>query len=179
MSKFSLLTAVLATLSIPAMADMTLTSDDVQDGAVLSSTQVFNGFGCTGDNLSPQLSWGGAPKNTKSFGITVYDPDAPTGSGWWHWSVFNIPANVNSIETGASMKSMPMGAVENFSDYDAQGFGGACPPQGDKPHRYIIKVHALSVDKLPLDENASSAKIGYYLGAKAIETVEITAIYGR
>ncbi len=163
----------------PAMAQgtMKLTSNDITDGGTLPMDQVYGG--CGGQNISPQLSWSGAPAGTKSFAVTVYDPDAPTGSGWWHWQVFNIPADVSELARGASMKAMPAGAVENFSDYDEQGFGGACPPKGDAPHRYIFTVFALDVEHLPLSEKDSAAKVGFHLNAHTIEKAQITATYGH
>ena len=107
----------------------------------MAMEQVYNGFGCTGKNLSPQLSWDKAPSGTKSFAITAYDPDAPTGSGWWHWIAFNIPASVNSLDSGASGNSMPAGTVESRTDYGSTGFGGACPPVGDKADQREAAQH--------------------------------------
>ena len=159
---------------------MVLMSDDIDDGSTLSMDHVYDGFGCTGANISPHLIWEGAPEGTKSFGLSVYDPDAPTGSGWWHWQVFNIPAETAEISRGASMsQTMPAGAVEAFSDYDAQGFGGACPPKGDDPHRYIFTLFALDVETLPLDANTGQAKIGYHLNAHALAKASFTARYGH
>lgn len=160
-----------------AQNSFVLASNDVKNGETLPMAQVYHG--CGGGNVSPHLAWSGAPEGTKSFAVTVYDPDAPTGSGWWHWQVFNIPADVTEIATGASMKSMPAGVVENFSDYDEQGFGGACPPEGDPPHRYIFTVFALDVEKLPLTEKDSAAKVGFHLNAHKLASASLTATYGR
>ena len=142
---------------------------------------MFNGFGCTGLNKSPQLSWSNAPKDTKSFAINVYDPDAPTGSGWWHWSIFNIPVSLNSLESGASQNKdkLPPGAIQGRTDYGTSEYGGACPPQGDKPHRYIFTVYALDVEKLDLDTNSSGALVGYFLNKHALAKASITAKFGR
>jgi Raf kinase inhibitor-like YbhB/YbcL family protein len=168
------------TMGVPAMAQgmMTLSSNDVTDGGTLDMAQVYNG--CGGGNVSPHLTWSGAPEGTKSFAVTVYDPDAPTGSGWWHWQAFNISPDVSELSTGASMTdAMPAGAVENTNDYDEQGFGGACPPEGDPPHRYIFTVFALDVEALPLTEKDSAAKVGFHLNAHKLDSASITATYGR
>ena len=122
---------------------MTLTSSDIKEGSTIANEQVFKGFGCTGGNASPALSWNGAPSGAKSFAVTMYDPDAPTGSGWWHWVVFNIPPNVTSLPKGAGdvkKRLMPKGAVQSRTDFGSDGYGGPCPPPGDKPHRYQITV---------------------------------------
>lgn len=163
-----------------AMAEtMTLTSLDISQGKMMSSEQEFNGFGCTGKNLSPQLSWANAPKATKAFAIMVYDPDAPTGSGWWHWQVVNIPKDVNSLEAGAgdgSPENMPEGSLQIENDYGFSGFGGACPPKGHGQHRYQFTVYALS-KKLNLPENASGALTGYNVKANALASASLEARY--
>lgn len=119
--------------------DLTLTSSQFQDGDYLADEQVFAGFGCEGQNLSPSLSWSGAPAGTKSFALTVYDPDAPTGSGWWHWVVVNLPATTTSLPKGAGTadgSNLPKGALQVRTDFGAPGYGGPCAPQGD--HRTVI-----------------------------------------
>ncbi len=180
MKKLWLLTALLMVTSIaPAKAQLMLESKNIKDGSTLTYAQVYQGFGCEGANVSPALNWSGAPAETQSFAVTVFDPDAPTGSGWWHWLAFNIPADTQSLPAGASLRAMPEGTIEATTDFGSTGFGGACPPKGDKPHRYIFKVHALDVEKLPLDETASGAKVGYFLGVHALDVAEITATYGR
>lgn len=167
-------------LASAAMAsDWKLTSTDIAEGKTLANTQVYNGFGCTGENISPQLSWGKAPEGTKSLAITAYDPDAPTGSGWWHWVAFNIPANTTELPSGASGKSMPAGTIESKTDFGSTGFGGACPPKGHKPHRYQFTVWALKTDKLDLDAGTSGAKVGYFLNENALAKATIEAKYGR
>lgn len=172
--------ALFASLSMSASAaDFQLRSQSVTEGAQLTSQYVFQGFGCEGDNLSPQLSWANAPEGTKSFAITAYDPDAPTGSGWWHWNVVNIPSDVSSLEMGASgTDKMPQDALEITNDYGAQGFGGACPPPGEV-HRYIFTAHALSVETIELPNGASNALTGFMIGANTIESANITAVYNR
>lgn len=180
------ITAVVAALvlSAPALAGQSfrVTSTDVEQGKTLKSAQVFNGMGCTGANTSPALSWTGAPAGTKSFAVTVYDPDAPTGSGWWHWVVYNIPATTTSLPTGAgdaSKNLLPAGAVQGNTDFGAPGYGGACPPPGDKAHHYFITVYALNVDKLDLPANATAAYVGFNLHAHEVGKAVLTALYSR
>ena len=161
-------------------AGFVLTSNDI--GGQLTEKQVYSGFGCSGQNISPQLSWVDAPGETKSFAVTVYDPDAPTGSGWWHWLIFNIPATARALaaDAGNPDKGLaPKGSIQSMTDYGKTGFGGACPPAGDKPHRYIFTVYALGLEKLPLDATASPAMVGFYLNHNAIAKASIIAYYGR
>lgn len=163
-------------------ANFTLSSPDLRDGGTVAEEHVFNGFGCQGANISPALKWSGAPAGTKSFALTVYDPDAPTGSGWWHWVVFNIPASVNQLAKNAGnpqMNSLPAGSIQSRTDFGKPGYGGPCPPAGDKPHRYQFTVYALKTDKLPLDENAPAAMVGYYLHQNLIKKAVLNARYGR
>ncbi|MBK6865088.1 MAG: YbhB/YbcL family Raf kinase inhibitor-like protein [Ideonella sp.] len=165
-----------------AAGGFTLTSPTVKPGSTLAKTQVFNGFGCTGDNISPALKWSGAPAGTKSFAVTVYDPDAPTGSGWWHWLVIDLPADATGLTEGAGGadgKGLPPGARHGRTDFGGPGFGGACPPQGAKPHRYVFTVFALKVDKLDVPADATAALIGYMLNANKLATASFTAKYGR
>lgn len=154
-----------------------LTSSDIQEGQKMAKTFEFTGFGCDGDNLSPQLTWSNVPAGTKSFAITAYDPDAPTGSGWWHWVSFNIPAKVTSLSRGADLQSL--GATELTSDYGSTGFGGACPPKGHGMHRYQFTIWALPVEKLELNNQVSSAIAGYTLNKMAIDSAKLTATYNR
>jgi Raf kinase inhibitor-like YbhB/YbcL family protein len=162
--------------------DFTLASPTIEPGAFLSEAQVFNGFGCTGKNQSPALIWSAGPKETKSYAITVYDPDAPTGSGWWHWIVYNIPSNITKIAAGAgdpTGKLLPLGAVQGRTDYGTHAFGGACPPQGDKPHRYIFTVYALKIDKIDVPSDSSAALIGFMIHANTLGKADFTALFGR
>jgi Raf kinase inhibitor-like YbhB/YbcL family protein len=163
----------------PALAEMTLTSPDFAEGGTLPVAQVFNAMGCTGGNTSPALEWSGAPDGTKSFLLTAYDPDAPTGSGWWHWTVANIPAGVTGLPAGASPAALPEGAVEGRTDFGAPGFGGACPPEGAAPHRYVFTIYAMPEATLPLDANASGAMFGFYANAMALDHATLTASFGR
>nr|WP_229680553.1 YbhB/YbcL family Raf kinase inhibitor-like protein [Marinobacterium zhoushanense] len=159
---------------------MTVRSADLQPGQMMAMAQVFNGFGCEGENISPELEWSGAPEGTKSFAIMAYDPDAPTGSGWWHWTVFNIPANVTRVETGASGEGMlPPGAIEGRTDFGVSGYGGACPPIGHGDHRYTFTVYALSEETLALDANAPAAMVGYFVRGKALDQASVEVTYGR
>lgn len=174
-----LLSAALVASNAVSAEDFTLSSSDIAEGEKLSPAQVFSGFGCEGGNISPALTWQGAPADTKSFALTAYDPDAPTGSGWWHWLVFNIPAEVSSLPADAgSGVGLPEGAVQGRTDYGTVGFGGACPPPGEV-HRYIFTLHALAVEKLDLDETASAALIGFMTNANSLAKARITAVYTR
>lgn len=155
-----------------------LSSPDISEGQTLDADFVFKGFGCEGGNVSPALSWQGAPEGTKSFAVTVYDPDAPTGSGWWHWFAFNIPADVTSLPKNTTAGSgLPDGALELGNDYGTTGFGGACPPPGEV-HRYKFTIHALGT-VLDLDANVSNALAGYMVNANSIASSTITAVYHR
>lgn len=159
-----------------------LESPDLQRGGRIPETHVLNTFGCTGQNVSPALQWSNAPEGTKSFAVTVYDPDAPTGSGWWHWVVFNLPASATSLPQGAGIpkgEQLPAGAIQGRTDFGQPGYGGPCPPEGDKPHRYQFTVHALSTEKLPLDENASAAMVGFYIHNHSLGKAVLTAQFGR
>lgn len=161
---------------------LSLTSNDIAQGEFMSKAHEFNGFGCSGDDLSPHLQWSNAPEGTKSFAITVYDPDAPTGSGWWHWQIVNIPKNISELATGAGTmgkNSVPQGSVHISNDYGVKGFGGACPPSGHGVHHYRFTIHALSVEKLELPEDASGALAGYMINANTIASSSIEALYKR
>ncbi|WCF12497.1 YbhB/YbcL family Raf kinase inhibitor-like protein [Edwardsiella piscicida] len=144
-------------LSLSAQA-MTLSSPTVDNGKSLQNVQIFNGWGCTGQNKSPALAWSDVPAGTKSFAVTMYDPDAPTGSGWWHWMMIDIPASVHSLAQNVGEKEsrdLPKGAIQLRNDFGYNGFGGACPPPGAKPHNYQITVYALNVAKLDIPAHAS------------------------
>lgn len=174
--------AALSFATLGQAASFTLSSPTIKPGGMLTEAQVFQGFGCTGKNVSPALRWSGAPAGTKSFALTVYDPDAPTGSGWWHWVVINLPAATTELPEGAGAAGgpgLPAGAMQGRTDFGAPGFGGACPPKGDKPHRYIFTVHALKIEKLDVPPDATAALIGFMINANRLGKASFTAKYGR
>ena len=179
--KLAAATALLAASLGAQAAGFPLSSPTIKPNSKLTEAQVFNGFGCTGKNISPALKWSGAPAGTKSFALTVYDPDAPTGSGWWHWVVFNIPASATELPegVGADGKGLPAGAVQGRTDFGAPGFGGACPPQGNKPHRYIFTVYALKTEKIEVPPDASAALVGFMINANKLGKASFQATYGR
>ncbi len=178
----SLTAALLAVAALPAAA-FDLRSPDLSANTSMAMAQVANGFGCTGGNVSPALNWSDPPAGTRSLAVTAYDPDAPTGSGWWHWLVFNLPASARSLPAGAgdaAGSALPTGAVQSRTDVGSPGYFGPCPPVGDKPHRYIFTVHALKVDALPMvTADSSGAMIGYFLTANSLGTASLTARFGR
>ncbi len=160
----------------------TFTVNSTSVGGQATEEQVFSGFGCTGKNISPQLSWSNAPEGTKSFAITMYDPDAPTGSGWWHWVAFDIPSSTTELPAGAGtpgMAGMPPGAVQSMTDFGGSGYGGPCPPPGHGPHQYIITVYALKTDKLGLDAKAGAPMVGFNLHQQMLAKASIVFYYGR
>ena len=149
---------------LPKAALFSVTSSDVRDGEKLSMPQVSGIFGAGGEDISPQLSWSGFPAQTKSFVVTMYDPDAPTASGFWHWAVVNIPASVTELPRGAGDaqgSGLPTGAFQLRNDGSIAQFLGAAPPAGHGPHHYYIVVHALDVASLGLDTNATPAALGF------------------
>ncbi|HVO46185.1 MAG TPA: YbhB/YbcL family Raf kinase inhibitor-like protein [Steroidobacteraceae bacterium] len=159
----------------------TLTSPDITNGGTIASAQVFNSFGCTGQNISPALAWSHIPAGTKSFALLVHDPDAPTGSGWWHWVVYNIPATATGLPAGAgdpAKNLMPAGAVQGRTDYGSPGYGGPCPPPG-KPHHYYFRLYALKVPKLDLPADATPALVGFNVNANSLGKAELLGLYGR
>ena len=170
-------------LAMPACAEnMVLTSPDIAEQRSMSEAYINSGSGCSGGNLSPALQWRGAPAGTKSFVLTVYDPDAPTGSGWWHWVVYNLPPSVDRLARGAGDPArvlMPAGAVQGRTDFGTYGYGGPCPPWGDRPHRYVFIVHALDIDVLPVKPGATAAMVGFAVHAHELAAAKLTTIYGR
>lgn len=153
---------------------------DMKMGHPMAKAQEYKGFGCSGDNLSPELEWKNVPAGTRSFAVTVFDPDAPTGSGWWHWVVYNIPATATGLPAGIGTKAkLPGGAKQGRNDYGEHSFGGACPPVGDRPHHYIFTVHALKVDKINVPEDASAALIGFNIISNRIGLAKLTTTYSR
>ncbi len=169
--------------SMSARADnFSLSIPAIKPNGWLSSEQVFNGFGCAGANRSPRLEWKNPPAGTKSFAVTVYDPDAPTGSGWWHWVVVNLPPTLSMLPEAAGNPGSPVLPAETTqvaTDYGQPGFGGACPPVGDRPHRYIFTVYALDTERIDLPNNATAALAGFMIHAHLIDRASVTARYGR
>jgi Raf kinase inhibitor-like YbhB/YbcL family protein len=162
-------------------AGFSLSSPDVKPNAMMDKKFEANVFGCNGENKSPALKWSGAPKGTKSFAVTVFDPDAPTGSGFWHWFVYNIPASVTELPANAGAAggaNLPKGATQNRIDYGVAAWGGPCPPPGDKPHRYVFTVHAVKSDKLDIPADATAAVAGFFTNADTIGKASFTAKYG-
>lgn len=176
-----LLLTISFTMNLTAQnGTFTLTSNDL--GGQFSLKQVYDQYNCGGQNMSPQLMWKNAPAGTKSFAVTMYDPDAPTGSGWWHWLIFNIPVHINELPAGAGNPDnavLPSSVIQSLNDYGTYGYGGPCPPKGDKPHRYIITVYALKVAKIDLNKDSRPATIGFYLNRFAIAKSSIMAYYQR
>jgi Raf kinase inhibitor-like YbhB/YbcL family protein len=182
MKKTLFAAALLGTFSLAQAAGFTLSSPDIKPNATMDKKFEFNGFGCSGENKSPALKWSGAPKDTKSFAVSMYDPDAPTGSGWWHWYVINIPAGTTELPANAGAvggANLPKGAVNVKTDFGAAGWGGTCPPQGDKPHRYVFTVYALKTDKIDIPPDASAALAGFMVNANKLGQASFTAKYGR
>jgi Raf kinase inhibitor-like YbhB/YbcL family protein len=156
-----------------------LFSDDIQDGGPLSAAHVFNGWGHNGANRSPHLAWDGVPDGTESLVLTMYDPDAPTGSGFWHWVVVDIPADAGALAAGAGNGggTLPAGARQTRTDAGAPGYVGAAPPPGPA-HRYVFTLHALSTPTLPVADDASGAMVGLMAGMNRLATATLTATYG-
>ena len=167
---------------MPAVPTFTVESNDVADGQMMSNNQVYDGFGMTGQNISPQLRWHGFPAETQGFAVTCYDPDAPTGSGFWHWLVIDVPASVTELASGAGAtdgSGLPAGAFSVRNDYGSKDFGGAAPPPGDEPHRYVFAVHALDTDNLGIDSDVSPAVAGFNLRFHTIGRAMMVPVYGH
>ena len=182
MSRSLLLLALLAVSPMASAHGLTLRGPVAMAGDRLPHAQVNDGYGCTGANLSPALRWLRVPKGTRSLALTVFDVDAPGGSGWWHWVVYDIPANANGLNAGAGAPdgaSLPNGSRQALNDFGQRGYGGACPPKGDRPHRYVVTLYALNVASLKAPDDATPAKIGELLQRHRIAQSSVTATYGR
>jgi Raf kinase inhibitor-like YbhB/YbcL family protein len=159
----------------------TLSSTDIAPGGTIPQAQIYNGMGYKGGNVSPALSWSGAPAGTRSFALMVHDPDAPTGSGWWHWVVYNIPPDTAALAAGAgdpNRNLMPRGAVQGRTDFGTPGYGGPAPPPG-KPHRYYFRLFALQAATLDIPADASAAVVGFTVHAQAIgEPAVLMGLFG-
>jgi Raf kinase inhibitor-like YbhB/YbcL family protein len=178
----ALMLAVAGSASAQGAGHFSLTSPDLKPGGTIPTRNVANIMGCPGQNVSPALKWSGAPAGTKSFVVTTYDPDAPTGSGFWHWVVYNIPASTTSLPAGAGdpkSGTLPAGATQGNTDLAQPGYLGPCPPAGDKPHRYIFTVYALKTAKLDVPANATAAMVGFNVHANQLAKATLTAKWGR
>lgn len=165
---------------LPEVPSFTLTSTDISDGKPLAAAQVSGIFGAGGEDVSPQLSWSGFPKETKSFVVTIYDPDAPTASGFWHWAVLDIPATVTSLPSNAgdpAQKKLPEKAITLKGDGGGARYIGAAPPAGHGPHRYFVVVHAVDVESLGLPPDASCAYLGFNLFSHTLARAMIVPTY--
>jgi Raf kinase inhibitor-like YbhB/YbcL family protein len=159
-----------------------LKSGSFADGDTLPQAFVHSAMGAGGDNLSPDLSWSGAPEGTQSFALTLYDPDAPTGSGWWHWVVYDIPAKVTSLPRGAGAaggQALPPGATMARTDFGSAEYGGAAPPPGHGPHRYIFTLYALNTPKLDVPPGCTAAYVGFAIHFAKLAEAKLTAVYQR
>jgi Raf kinase inhibitor-like YbhB/YbcL family protein len=159
----------------PPVPSFTVTSDTVEPNGTLPDEHVY-----AAGNTSPQLRWEGFPAETKSFAVTCYDPDAPTGSGFWHWVLFDLPASVTELPDGAGtgeFKGLPEGAIQARNDYGTKDFGGAAPPPGDGPHRYVFTVYAVDQEKLGPDSDASPAVVGFNLRFHTLARAQLLAEY--
>ena len=165
---------------LPQVPGFTVTSTDVADGAVLSMPQVSGVMGAGGEDSSPQLSWTGFPEQTRSFAVTIFDPDAPTASGFWHWAVANIPASVTELPGGAGDRSgsgLPEGALQLRNDASFPGYVGAAPPSGHGPHRYFVVVHAVDTDRLDVGTDTTPAVLGFNLFFHTLARATLVATY--
>ena len=165
-----------------SMGNFTVTSPEFKDQDPLQLVNEFNGFDGAGQNHSPALQWQGAPENTKSFALTLYDPDAPTGSGFWHWILFDIDSSVSQLAAGVgSDEATDLGArgTQATNDYGLTGYGGPCPPMGFPAHRYIFTVHALSVRKLELPANPTNAVVRFVINQNTLAAATLTGLYKR
>jgi len=165
---------------LPEVPSFTVTSSDLSDGGALSMPQVSGVMGAGGEDRSPQLSWSGFPQGTRSFAVTVYDPDAPTVSGFWHWAVANIPASVTELPSGAGDKDapqLPEGALQLRNDGGFAGYLGAAPPAGHGPHRYFVVVHAVDTETLDVGADATPAVLGFNLFFHTIGRAVLTGTY--
>ncbi|MFI7694425.1 YbhB/YbcL family Raf kinase inhibitor-like protein [Nonomuraea sp. NPDC049655] len=166
---------------LPPVPALVVESDDIRDGERLNDLHVFDDWGMTGGNVSPQLRWSGAPEGTRGYAVTCHDPDAPTGSGFWHWVLFDLPGDTTELPrgagTGPDFKGLPAGAVHARNDYGTKDYGGAAPPPG-APHRYVFTVHALGVDELGVGGDASPAVVGFNITANTLARGHIVAHFG-
>ena len=162
---------------LPDVPAFELTSTDVTDGGPLANPQVSGVMGAGGEDVSPQLSWSGAPDGTQSYAVTIYDPDAPTASGFWHWAAFNLPADTTSLPSNASKDGLPGGAVQLNNDGGMPGFVGAAPPPGHGVHHYYVVVHAVDVPQLEIPAEGSCAFLGFNLFSHTLARAVLVPTY--
>lgn len=162
---------------LPRVPSFELTSTDVADGKTLPLPQASGVFGAGGEDRSPQLSWRGAPNGTRSYAVTCFDPDAPTGSGFWHWAVVDIPASVTSLDSGAGSGELPAGAFQLRNDANLKGYLGAAPPPGHGVHRYFFVVHAVDVPSLEISADATNAFLGFTLFSHTLARASIVPVF--
>ena len=175
------LTQPRAIVSAQQAANLSVRSNTFSNGGMLPMSTVFNGFGCTGGNRSPHLAWSGEPSGTVSFALILHDPDAPTGTGWYHWVAFNIPPNVHELKEGAGTKGspdLPAGAVLGLTDFGFSEYGGPCPPVGDRPHHYNFTIYALST-KVDGGPTITGAALRFIARGSTLAIGKITGFYGR
>jgi hypothetical protein len=164
---------------------LTLVSSDLKEGETLKTAHILSadyGFGCAGGNKSPHFAWSVVPEGTKSLAMSCFDPDAPTGSGFWHWVVVNIPANVTELKTDAGNPKaglLPAGALQTRTDFGAPGYGGPCPPEGHGPHRYVFTLFAVKQETLPVMVDTSAAIIGFHLHFNTLAKASLTGVFQR
>ncbi len=161
-------------------ASFTLTSTAFKSNGTIAPKYSFNQMGCTGENVSPPLEWKNPPAGTKSFALMVHDPDAPTGSGWWHWVVYNIPADTTALPEGAGAAdghALPKGTVQGNTDFGKPGWGGPCPPPGSGKHHYNFTLYALKVDKIDVPPGASPAMVGFNVNANKLGQAKLTGMF--
>jgi len=163
--------------------EFVLTSPDIADGRMIAHAQVYNGYGCQGENISPALAWQNEPAGTHSFAVVMHDPDAPRPGGWWHWLVFDIPRSVHALPRGAGNAGRsllaPPGSVQSLTSFGPPGYGGPCPPEGHGVHRYVFTVYALDTARLSLGRTAPPADVVSTLKGHVLGAASITALYRR
>ena len=181
-SALSLVPAAMAETHEARVSGFMLSSPDVEPDGEIDASFEYDGFGCSGDNRSPRLHWVNAPADTRSFAISVHDPDAPTGSGWWHWRVVNIPADTTELPANAGAEggaNLPSGSQQVRNDFGYHGWGGMCPPQGSNAHRYTFTIHALNVETLDIPDDATPAMAGFMINQHEITQTGFMVTYAR
>jgi Raf kinase inhibitor-like YbhB/YbcL family protein len=175
--------AILATLiGAGGVWAFDLSSPDVPTNGTVPTKQIYNRYGCKGENMSPRLVWHDPPSGTRSFAVTMFDPDAPGKLGWWHWIIVNIPASVTELPVNAGNPAAhlaPAGSIQSTNSFGEAGYGGPCPPTGARPHRYVFTVYALGAETLPFDRTARGLKVGSYLEKNALGSASFVATFGR